>query len=405
MYDSWALRAELSDQGIKGCASAFYNTKDTIPLNVKLNHLLVWCTLLGSPVEEEVLKVQDKSYDISYSYSSSCSLLFTSDRIEPVIYRLSKAVISAINGTLNQRQLVMFMLDNLISLNIRPACLTKVTYKWCSVIYENRESLEDWESSLLKCLEIGFYHLDFQRRSIEAEITHTEHHRGLVDVVFKRRRSGAIADLLQAWTTRSGSHQPARELLGSCAGHIVGLHTLVPFSPRLRRLVIRSVQVIGCKGFEEAGVERFIELLDHLHVTVEDMDDEITWGTLLVDTIKRTHHLSQWYWELMVELTVSRSWRLKLDFAHGLQTITSLTEAKEWSKLECWMGIIWMVWPREADAVAKEDLGDSMLLLFRQRPGAVQKLEQWMERRGQIIPESFKQICKQVREAAQQDTP
>jgi hypothetical protein len=32
-----------------------------IPLDVSLNHLLVYCNLFGSPVEEELLKVQDKS--------------------------------------------------------------------------------------------------------------------------------------------------------------------------------------------------------------------------------------------------------------------------------------------------------------------------------------------------------
>ena len=35
---------------------------DTIPLDVMLNRFLVWCIFLGSPVEEEVLRIQDKSY-------------------------------------------------------------------------------------------------------------------------------------------------------------------------------------------------------------------------------------------------------------------------------------------------------------------------------------------------------
>jgi len=34
----------------------------TVPLNVMLNRLLAWCNLLGSPVGEEVFKVQEKSY-------------------------------------------------------------------------------------------------------------------------------------------------------------------------------------------------------------------------------------------------------------------------------------------------------------------------------------------------------
>ena len=38
----------------------------TIPLNAKLNRLLTWCTFLGSPVESEVLMIQNKLYGISY---------------------------------------------------------------------------------------------------------------------------------------------------------------------------------------------------------------------------------------------------------------------------------------------------------------------------------------------------
>jgi hypothetical protein len=76
-----------------------HETKTTIPLNATLNRLLVLCTFLGSPVEEEALKVQNKSYDISCFCPSSCSLLFTSDRIEPILNQLSKGIRSAINGT------------------------------------------------------------------------------------------------------------------------------------------------------------------------------------------------------------------------------------------------------------------------------------------------------------------
>ena len=38
----------------------------TTPLNAKLNRLLTWCTLLGSPDESEVLLIQNKSYGIFY---------------------------------------------------------------------------------------------------------------------------------------------------------------------------------------------------------------------------------------------------------------------------------------------------------------------------------------------------
>jgi len=44
-----------------------------VPPNATMNRLLAWCILLDSPVEEQMLKVQNKSYDISCFRSTSCS--------------------------------------------------------------------------------------------------------------------------------------------------------------------------------------------------------------------------------------------------------------------------------------------------------------------------------------------
>ena len=43
-----------------------YSDWDAIPLDAILNHFLVWCILLGSSIEEEVLRIQDKLYTASY---------------------------------------------------------------------------------------------------------------------------------------------------------------------------------------------------------------------------------------------------------------------------------------------------------------------------------------------------
>ena len=303
------------------------------------------------------------------------------------------------------------MLRDLIKLEHRSEYSTVIVYKWCSVIYEKRERLQDWESLLLVCLEIGFRHLDFRTEYIGIVLIHTKHHQGLVDVVFKSQESESIADLLHAWTAKCVYRRLGHELLDFCPVHLVGLHNLVPFSPRLRRLIIRSVELIGYKGFEGVGMEGFIGLLSHLRVTVEDMDERKNWGKLLLDTIQTsegTQHLSHWYWELLVELVVSELQHLRPDPAHSLQVIASLTEAKEWNKLECWMGIVWMLLPEGLDP-GEGDLGHSMTLLFRQRPGAVQKLEQWMEQWSQgaheDVPESFKQAHERAHGAAQRDGP
>jgi len=411
LHYSWANRTNLEHMYIPDCVFGSHETKTTIPLNASLNRLLALCTFLGSPVEEEALKVQDKSYDIPFSCSLSCSLVFSSYRVGLILDQLSKAIPLAIKGTYTQRKFIQHTLRELIRLENHPERLTEIAYGWCSVMCEKFFCLGDQKSLLPVCLEIGFRHLDFRSRFTEATLTHTKHHRWLVDVVFKSREGEVIADLLHAWTTRSNSHEQAHTLLGFCARHLAGLHNLVSFSPRLRQLVIRSVEVIGYKGFKGIHAESFIGLLNHLHVTVKDIGRERFWVSLLLDTIqlsKRTQHLSHWYWELLAELAVSESRWLRFDLTHGLQTITSLTKAKEWSKLECWMGVVFMVLSWKANVMAEGDFGDPMLLLFRQRPGAVQKLERWMERWSQTnsrdISESFKQTCKQAHEAAQRDT-
>ena len=71
LHLTWANRTTLDYELLRGFI--FENgTKITLPLNAKLNQLLVWCIFLGSPVEEEALKLHDKSYDISSFPPSHC---------------------------------------------------------------------------------------------------------------------------------------------------------------------------------------------------------------------------------------------------------------------------------------------------------------------------------------------
>lgn len=259
-------------------------------------------------------------------------------------------------------------------------------------------------------LEIGFRHLGSQDRYIG--LTHTEHRRELVDVVFKSRESETIADLLHALTADGPYNTPASPLLRFCTERLVGLQDLVPSSPRLRRLVIRFVELVGCKGFERVGVGRLIELLDQLHVTVEDVDEMDTWARLLLDVLQTSEgprRLSQWYWELLVEIAISLPQWMRDGVAYNPRITTFLVEAEEWSKLECWTGMVWMIWPSGAGGIARRDLERLMVLLSRQRPGAIEKLEQWMELWGRSpfnnTPDSFQRVCGQARRVVQQDTP
>ena len=61
--------------------------------------------------------------------------------------------------------------------------------------------------------------------------------------------------------------------------------------------------------------------------------------------------------------------------------MTSLEDSKEWDKLECWMGIIWIKWSMggmDEELETDEELERVTLPLFQQRPGAICKLEQWV---------------------------
>ena len=281
----------------------------------------------------------------------------------------------------------------------------EVTHEWCSAIYANREKFEDWKSLTLTCLEIGFRRLDPQFLYL-ATLTHTEHHRQLVDVVFESRNGEVVADFLHSWAVGYQLPEQASGMVGACMGHLVGLHNQGPFSPRLRRIVIRLVESSGYEEFKGAGVEKLIVLLDHLHVTDEDIDTKDRWASLLLNVIWSsggTQLLSHWYWEFLAELAFLEMQWLKSQVIHGPEITKTLVDAEEWEKLECWIKIIWIC--LDSAGITEEDIKISMLSLFRHRPGAAQRLEQWMERWSQQykenIPEPFQRILTQVHEAVQ----
>ena len=221
-------------------------------------------------------------------------------------------------------------------------------------------------------------------------------------MVFRSRNSEAISDLLHAWTV-GGYH----ELIGICTGYLVDPHDLVPLSLRLRQLVMRSVELIGYKRFEEVGVEGFVESLNHLRAGVKDISyrSRLKWISLLPDTIrspKGAQYLPDQSWELLVQLTILESEGAK-HATYSPQVTTSLLEAQEWDRLECWIDVVWMIWPPETDETTG-DFEHTMKSLFRHRPGAAQKLTQWMKRwseecsEDEAIPESFERICKSARQ-------
>lgn len=165
----------------------------------------------------------------------------------------------------------------------------------------------------------------------------------------------------------------------------------------MQKLVIQAITFLGYRAFEQVGVEEFVGLLNNLHVGI---DDASIWVSLLLDTVQSSKgacHLSYPHWESLVEFIALGSWVGRSTYSP--HTMMFLEKAGEWKKLECWMGIVWILWPPGEGITTEDDLKQMTLQLFHQQPGAIQKLERWVEQwcrlKGKVAPELFQQICKQ----------
>ena len=320
--------------------------------------------------------------------------------------QLSQAIVSAIHTSHPQCKHLQYILSGLARIENHPSWLTQRAYEWCSVICENYQ-LADGQKPLFLSLEIGFRHFD----DPWLRLTHTEHHHKIADIVFVSGDNEAIADLLVAWTSgyaHSGLHGP----LNICVRHFIHLHKLQPLPSRLQQLIIHSIAIIGYEEFKEVEAEAFFAMLNDLHVDAKDVGHVgHKWASLLLDVIlspEATQHLSHHYWHLLVELVIFHASWIEPP-TYNPQIITFLKDAQEWDKLECWVGVVWMLWPPEDNETMEKHLECEMLSLFHQQPGAVQRLEQWIKQWGKNtgwdVPELFGQICEGAHfETAQQDT-
>ena len=275
--------------------------------------------------------------------------------------------------------------------------LTNAAYGWCAVIWENRQSCEDWERFLFLSLEIGFRRFEEYHCS-SMDLMHTDHHQELAKAVFRSNNIDAIAYLL--WALRvSRDGRPAVKSFSLYKQYIVDLpnNIPVPFPQRLQRTVCECVEIIG---FEEVEPERIAGFLNHLHIGV----GETTIPFVLLKTAqsqKGHHHLATHSWESLVQAIINWDWGFE-DYRYTPHVTSSLLENQEWDKLECWMAIVWVLWPPVTEDVA-EDLKQAMEVLFHKKPSAVQKLTQWVEQGWKEFRKdpsaSFQQICKQGHEA------
>ena len=277
------------------------------------------------------------------------------------------------------------------------------------MVCESHSSLGNKRELLLLALEIGFRHISLESIWMEAKLTHMESHQKMVEIVFQSGESEAIADLLCAWTSSSISHNP-HPSLKICAEYLVGLSHLKPFSSRLCQIIIRSIDQIGPQGFEQVGVEGIVRLLDELHIHMTNLSNSNQWQGLLEDAFQSPEGIqdvSYRCWELLVELVALNSWTVRGTFSPHI--MISLEDTKEWDKLECWMGVVWIMWANgsemDKELETDEELERITLSLFQQKPGAIQKLEQWV---GTLLyparqrSKSFQQMFDEVYLTAEQ---
>ena len=309
---------------------------------------------------------------------------------------MSRAIESASHTS--HPQVIWGALYILTQLKERPKDLGEAAYEWCALIWRNRHSYEGWEALLLLSLEVGFRHLRSPDLWTFPPFTGTEPHQEVSNTVLKSNDSEAVVDL--AWASLM-IDTSGRLGLSICADYILDFSGGVtkPFPKNLRQIFIFFVERMGLDGLKNVGKERFVRLLNHLHIDIEDMGcfrGCNPWTAILLEIVQSTEearHLAIQSWELLAKLATRGPFE---GVTYNPDVATSLVNGEEWDKLECWMGIVWMAWPREPGNVASE-LKVGMESLEKERPGSLRNwMEQWCGKYGRDVPESFQQTCENL---------
>ena len=325
--------------------------------------------------------------------------LFNSDRMKEIVERVVRAVDSA--AETSNLEIVWGVLHILNQLEERPRGLEHQAYRWCIMIWRNRDSYKDWKTLLLLSLEVSVRRSYSSGWPFSNPFTGGEIHQGVYETVLESNNNEAVTDLVAA---SSMFDESDGLVLRICADYIVDRHgSIEPFSKHLRNFFASSVARTGFDALEKVGKERFVELLNRLHIGIEEargLDSSSVWAAILLQLIRSTEarRLDTHSWELLAELggrlgilsplvyvyespgEVNPVSLVDIEGWEKLGLATSLMDAEEWDKLECWMSIFWIVWPVEAGNVTKE-LEDVMQALEKQRPGALRRR---MERRKEL---------------------
>jgi hypothetical protein len=280
------------------------------------------------------------------------------------------------------------LLNDLLEWGNKPEYLVPMAYRWCSAISKkirecrgDEPTSEDLSSTdyhnhnghiLSLSLAIAFRHIGSKHVILYGRLSHTPHDEWMLDTISTRGDDDAIADAVYVGIVDEQANPS-----GSCTHRLLKLTERGwPFSPRLRRSILRFVRDRGYSEFREAELE-LVCLLNNLEVSVGEAGNAGRAWTRLLIALLLTRigqgRLSSHYWLLLGNLiSVFPEWH----FADDRQTdlMKSLEGAQDWEKLETWMLVIW--WSGYySDPVPIQDIERSTLMLFRQRPSAIPKFE------------------------------
>ena len=93
-----------------------------------------------------------------------------------------------------------------------------------------------------------------------------------------------------------GGRKPKR---GVCADHILDLRdeATKPFHSHLRWIFVITVRRRGFKTLEDVGKERFVKMLNHLHIDINDVwfpGNRQAWSAILLEIIQSVGGLNIW---------------------------------------------------------------------------------------------------------------
>ena len=119
------------------------------------------------------------------------------------------------------------------------------------------------------------------------ELTDAELPQGIIDTVLEINNTGAIIDLACALSIANYSADGLR----ICADHILDLRdeATKPFHPHLRWIFVITVRRRGFKTLEDVGKERFVKMLNHLHIDINDVwfpGNRQAWSAILLEIIQ-----------------------------------------------------------------------------------------------------------------------